>query len=107
MSQKNYTDELARLSLSLLHLIREIGKNDPAEAAACFGVTDEVVRLIVDSSNADLRAVASTGVMLFAPRIKSSHIATLLATGVDDLQHARTLAMALATPMGVESWIEK
>jgi len=91
----NHAEEISQLSLSLLHTLRDMARNDPAEAALYFGVGDDVVEAIAECGPAELQALARPGLMLFAPRIKASQIRNLCQSKGSSAERRRTAAMAL------------
>ncbi len=91
-----HASEISALSLSLLHLMREIARKDPSEASVYFGVTEEIARLVAECTVDDLHAIAAPGVMLFVPRIKTAQLRQFIQQKGLPLEQARTVAMALA-----------
>lgn len=91
----SHADEVSRLSLSLLHLMREIARQNSSEAAMYFGVPEEIAHLVSECSVADLQALARPGVMFFVPRIKTQQFRQLIENPGAPLEQARAVAIAL------------
>lgn len=92
----NHAEEISQLSLSFLHILREIARTDPEEASIYFGVGEDVIQKIAQCDIADIQNISRMGIMLFTPRIKSKQMRALFSDPSSSTELARATAMALA-----------
>lgn len=59
------SEDIFRLNLEFLRLLREAGQANPAECALRFGVPDRLVRSVVSMSGRELEEMARGGLAVF------------------------------------------
>ncbi len=84
VSRDPMSEDISRLNLEFLRLLREAGRANPAECALRFGVSDRLVRSVVSMSGFELEELARGGLAVF--RVE---VATLPDTGAARRSGAR------------------